>query len=428
MITNVGGNHLIISLVGIRESVLFFYKHERYKFMKKTPNRWLILCAAIVTNLCLGAGYAWSVFQKALLEVNASSGWILSQTSIAFSISFAMVPVGMIIFGPKIDKDGPKKFVFLGGILFGLGMFLTGYATTLPILYITYGLILGLGIGSAYGAATSVAVKWFPDRKGLAGGLTAAGFGLGPLIIGPLATSMIESMGVYSTFKVLGAVLLVILCLCSLVMEKAPTATQNNSQVVAEGKNYKEMMKDSNFWLLWTIYILGATGGMMIIGSAASISDQYQLVAENTLLVMLVSIANSLGRVFWGVVSDKIGRYPTVIALFVTVGGGLLLAALFSYPGSVLAIIGIMLVGLSFGGFLGTFPGITAENWGVANSGTNYGWMFTAYGVAAIAGPQIGAQIAQINNGDYKLAYFIIIGMAILGVLLQLFYMKKTKV
>ena len=117
----------------------------------------------------------------------------------------------MIIFGPKVDSAGPKKFVFLGGILFGAGMFATGFATTLPVLYLTYGVVLGLGIGSAYGASTSVATKWFPDKKGLAGGLTAAGFGLGPLIIGPVAKSLIASMGVYSTFKVLGIILLIVI-------------------------------------------------------------------------------------------------------------------------------------------------------------------------------------------------------------------------
>ena len=391
--------------------------------MKKTPNRWFILAAAILTNLSLGAGYAWSVFQKALLEANASQGWVQAQTSLAFSISFAMVPIGMIIFGPKVDSLGPKKFVFLGGILFGAGMFATGFATSLPVLYLTYGVVLGLGIGSAYGASTSVATKWFPDKKGLAGGLTAAGFGLGPLIIGPLAKTLIASMGVYSTFKVLGIALLVVICCSSLVMEKAPVAGSSSPT----GKTHKEMLREGNFWLLWLIYILGATGGMMIIGSAASISDQYKLVGEATLFVMLVSIANTFGRIFWGAVSDKIGRYPTVIAMFGAVAGGLALTALFKGEGSILAILGVMLVALSFGGFLGSFPGITAENWGVANVGTNYGWMFTAYGVAAIAGPQLGARLAQANKGDYSMAFYIVIGMALLGIVLQLFYISKSK-
>lgn len=393
--------------------------------MKKTPNRWLILVAAILTNLSLGAGYAWSVFQAALLETNAHQGWQLSQTSLAFSISFAMVPIGMIIFGPKVDALGPKKFVFLGGILFGLGMFLTGFATSIPVLYLTYGVILGLGIGSAYGAATSVAVKWFPDKKGLAGGLTAAGFGSGPILLSPIIKQMISSVGVYKTFNILGIILLVVICAASVVMEKAPVAATSAGVAAPSGKTYKEMLKEGNYWLLWAIYTMGATGGMMIIGTASDIAKTYSL-AEPVVVVMLVGLANTLGRIFWGSVSDKIGRYMTVVAMFVVVAAGLFLLANNQSFGAQVGIAGVMMVALSFGGFLGAFPGITAENWGVQNAGTNYGWMFTAYGVAALFGPQIGAKI-KAATGNYTTAFFIVIGMSIVGILLQLFYISKTK-
>lgn len=394
--------------------------------MTKTPNRWLILGASIVTNLSLGAGYAWSVFQKALLETNADKGWVISQTSLAFSISFAMVPLGMILFGPKVDKFGPKKFVFLGGLLFGIGMFLTGFATTIPVLYLTYGLLLGLGIGSAYGAATSVAVKWFPDKKGLAGGLTAAGFGLGPLVISPIAKQMIANMGVYRTFNILGLVLLVIICGASLLMAKAPEAAPVAGAAVPAGKTYKDMLREGSFWLLWLVYTMGATGGMMIIGTASDIATTYGL-GDPVQVVMLVSIANTLGRLFWGAVSDKIGRYQTVIAMFAVVALGLFFLANNQNFGALAGIAGVMMVALSFGGFLGSFPGITAENWGVANAGSNYGWMFTAYGVAAIFGPQLGTKIKEANNGDYTTAFFIVIGMALLGIVLQAIYLKQAK-
>lgn len=394
--------------------------------MAKKTNRWLILIASILTNLSLGAGYAWSVFQKALLETNADKGWVISQTSLAFSISFAMVPLGMIIFGPKVDKLGPKKFVFLGGLLFGTGMFLTGFATSIPLLYLTYGVLLGLGIGSAYGAATSVAVKWFPDKKGLAGGLTAAGFGLGPLIISPIAKSLIASVGVYRTFNILGIILLIVICSASIVMQKAPEAASPAGSPAPTGKTYKEMLREGNFWLLWAVYTMGATGGMMIIGTASDIAATYSL-GDPVQIVMLVSIANTFGRLFWGAVSDRIGRYNTVIAMFVVVAAGLFLLANNGSFGAVAGIAGVMMVALSFGGFLGSFPGITAENWGVANAGSNYGWMFTAYGVAAIFGPQLGTKIKEANNGDYTTAFFIVIGMAIFGIALQLFYNSKAK-
>lgn len=394
--------------------------------MEKKPNRWLILAASIVTNLSLGAGYAWSVFQKALLETNADKGWIISQTSLAFSISFAMVPLGMILFGPKVDQHGPKKFVFLGGLLFGSGMFLTGFASTIPVLYLTYGLLLGLGIGAAYGAATSVAVKWFPDKKGLAGGLTAAGFGLGPLVISPIAKQLIASVGVYKTFNILGVILLVVICGASLLMKKAPVIPPVDGAVAPTGKTYKEMLREGNFWLLWAVYTMGATGGMMIIGTASDIAVTYSL-GDPVQIVMLVSIANTCGRMFWGTVSDKIGRYNTVIAMFMVVASGLFLLANNQNFGAFAGIIGVMMVALSFGGFLGSFPGITAENWGIANAGSNYGWMFTAYGVAAIFGPQLGTKIKEANNGDYTTAFLIVIAMALLGIALQAFYIKSNK-
>lgn len=395
--------------------------------MKKTPNRWLILAAAIITNLTLGIGYAWSVFQAALLKTNEVQGWKISQTSLAFSISFAMVPVGMIIFGPKVDSQGPKKFVFLGGILFGLGMVLTGFATSIPILYATYGIILGLGIGAAYGAATSVAVKWFPDKKGLAGGLTAAGFGSGPIIFSPIIQNMIGSMGVYDTFKILGVFCLVVICAVSTVMVKAPDAPSTGTQVTAvTGKTYKEMVREKNFWLLWAVYIMGATGGMMIIGTASDIAKTYQLI-DPVQMVMFVGLANTFGRIFWGSVSDKIGRYLTVVAMFTTVAIGMFLLASNQTIGALAGVVGTLCVALSFGGFLGAFPGITAENWGVKNAGSNYGWMFTAYGVAAIFGPSLGTTIKTANNGDYIMAFYIVLGMAIVGALLQLLYIKQNK-
>ena len=241
--------------------------------MKKKKNRWLVLVAAIVVNISLGAGYAWSVFQEALLEVNPD--WSLSETSLAFSISFAMVPLAMIISGPIVDKYGGRLVVLISGILFGLGMFATGYVTSIPALYLTYGLILGLGIGAGYGTATALTVKWFPDKKGLAGGLTAAGFGGGAIILAPIATAMIESMGISSTFRTLGVILLVFIVGASFIMDNPPAVekveeTQTATPVSSNDVIFKEMLKESNFWILWTVYIFAATSGMMIIGHAAS--------------------------------------------------------------------------------------------------------------------------------------------------------------
>lgn len=391
--------------------------------MEKSKNRWAVLVAAIVINMSLGAGYAWSVFQAALLKVN--SDWALSQTSLAFSISFAMVPVGMIICGPIIDKHGGKKIVLLSGLLFGIGMFATGFATSIPMLYLTYGLILGLGIGAGYGTATSLTVKWFPDKKGLAGGLTAAGFGSGSIILAPIATNMINALGVHTTFKILGGVLLVVICGASFWMSKPPVPAEAAVQGGEHDKNYKEMLKESNFWLLWVVYTFAATSGMMIIGHAASLAEYYSL-GTGTVIVMIVGLSNTLGRIIWGAVSDRLGRYRTVLLMFIVSAAGLLLLNFNETLGSFAGIIGLILIPSSFGGFLGSFPGITAENWGASKAAANYGWMFTAYGIASIMGPSIASRIREAS-GSYSLALLIAMFMAVIGALLILWFMGKKK-
>lgn len=391
--------------------------------MEKSKNRWAVLVAAIVINMSLGAGYAWSVFQAALLKVN--SDWALSQTSLAFSISFAMVPVGMIICGPIIDKHGGKKIVLLSGLLFGIGMFATGFATSIPMLYLTYGLILGLGIGAGYGTATSLTVKWFPDKKGLAGGLTAAGFGSGSIILAPIATNMINAMGVHTTFKILGGVLLVVICGASFWMSKPPVPAEAVVQDGEHDKNYKEMLKESNFWLLWVVYTFAATSGMMIIGHAASLAEYYSL-GTGTVIVMIVGLSNTLGRIIWGAVSDRLGRYRTVLLMFIVSAAGLLLLNFNETLGSFAGIIGLILIPSSFGGFLGSFPGITAENWGASKAAANYGWMFTAYGIASIMGPSIASRIREAS-GSYSLALLIAMFMAVIGALLILWFIGKKK-
>ncbi|MER2042201.1 L-lactate MFS transporter [Desemzia incerta] len=390
--------------------------------MKQEKNRWLILIAAIITNLALGAGYAWSVFQTALLETNTD--WTLSETSLAFSISFAMVPVGMIICGPIVDKHGGKKVVLAAGLLFGLGMFLTGFANSIIMLYLTYGVILGLGIGAGYGTATALTVKWFPDKKGLAGGLTAAGFGSGAILLAPIATNMIESVGVNDTFKILGGILLVVICASSFVMENPPVQEKAVGVTTDKDKNYKEMLRESNFWILWAVYTFAATSGLMVIGHAANIASYYSLGA-GAVIVMVVGLANTLGRIFWGSVSDKMGRYKTVMIMFIVSGTGLILLNFANTLGAVAGIAGLIFIALSFGGFLGSFPGITAENWGASKSASNYGWMFTAYGIASILGPSLASSIRE-STGSYSMALLISAGMALVGAGMILFYMNRV--
>ena len=390
----------------------------------KTKNRWIILIACVLINLCLGAGYAWSVFQAPLIE---KFSWTTAQASLAFSISFAMVPISMIIFGPMQDKKGPKWITFGGGLMFGIGMILTSFTSNLTMLYVSYGLILGFGIGMAYGCTTSTTVKWFPDKKGLAGGLTAAGFGSGAVVFAPLAKNLIQQYGVLITFRYLGIGLLIAICLSSLLLSAPEKKVASVSQNDALNKKSNEMIKTKIFWILWVAYVFGCVSGLMIIGHASPIAREFLKfdLEKATMVVSIVALSNTFGRILWGFISDKVGRYSAVSLMFITSCIGLILLRFNMNP--YLSILGIVFIALCFGGFLGTFPGITAENWGPLYNGSNYGVMFTAYGLAAILGPRLAALIKESSNGDYGQAFVISVAMNVIGIVLITILQRKKQ-
>ena len=229
---------------------------------------------------------------------------------------------------------------------------------------------------------------------------------------------MIESLGIQTTFKLMGSVLLLIIIICSFFMEKAPEQSSTTIISSSTDQTPKVMLKTQKFWLLWLIYTLATTGGMMLIGHAAGIVTEYSL-GNAAVIIMLCAAFNTGGRVIWGIISDKIGRYLTVIAMFITNAFGLILLTFNVQLGAVLGVVGMLAIYFSFGGFLGAFPGITAGNWGTKNSGANYGWMFTAYGIAAILGPQI----ATITG--YGAAFIISALMCAIGIGLMALFIKQ---
>lgn len=389
----------------------------------KTHNRWLVLAACVVINLCLGAGYAWSVFQGPLVEL---FGFTHAQATIAFSISFGMGPVGMILFGPLQDKRGPRRITFVGGLLYGLGFILTSFTTSLGWLYLSYGLVAGAGIGMTYGCTTATTVALFPDKRGLASGLNAAGFGSGAVVFAPIAAALIRSFGVLHAFRYLGIAILIIICAASLLLV-GPKEKQAQGAIPEGDKRPSEMLRMGRFWVLWVIYAIGGISGMMIIGHASPISQEHigYPLAMATAVVSIVSLSNTLGRIFWGSMSDRFGRYPVVSMMFAVSTVGMLLMYLNISP--VISVTGIVLIALCYGGFLGIFPGITVENWGATFNGSNYGYMFAAVGIAAVIGPVLAASAKQANAGDYGPAFFIAAALNLVGLALMLGFQKFQK-
>lgn len=378
-------------------------------------HRWTILIASMIINMCIGSAYAWSVFQNPLISM---FGWSTSDTSLAFTLSLSLVPVAMIGAGRIQDRFGTQMVTMAGGIVFGLGLVLTSQITSLTGLYLSYGLLGGFGIGMIYTCMVGNTIKWFPDKKGLAGGLIAMGFGLGAIVFAPVGVMLIREFNVLVTFAIFGVVFSLIIIVASFFIKAPKNVNLSQSTVVDQSMTSHQMMKTPRFYLLWILYTIGCIGGLMIIGHASPIVQHKVGLSsqEAAFIVSFLGLSNSLGRVFWGTVSDRFGRMVTLTTTYLVAAVCLLALSMFtSLPIVVIAIGGIA---LCFGGYLGIMPSICAENFGSKHIGINYGLLFTAYGFAAFVGPRLASWIRDVNAGSYDVAFGVVMMMNVVGLLL----------
>jgi OFA family oxalate/formate antiporter-like MFS transporter len=383
-------------------------------------NRWRILVASTLINICVGAIYAFSIFALPLTKVFDAT---MPEIMMAFTINAAISPIPMILGGKLVDKGGAKKAILIGGTMFGLGFILSGLVTAPWMLYITYGVITGLGQGIVYSATIGNSVKLFPDKRGLAAGIVTAGYGGGTIVIAPIANAFIASNGVQPTLIGLGIAFLVIILSCSLLVKPCPvgyipegwtppTASANKGAINIP---WNEMVKKPLFYVIASMFLIGALSGMMVTSNASIIGQtMFGLSAATAaLFVSLYSLSNCLGRVFWGAVSDKIGRTKCLMVIYLVIAAMMLTIALStSVAGFAVAIFGI---GLCFGGTMGIFPSIVGEKFGMKYYGVNYGVTFIGYSGAAFFGPRIANSVAAANNGMFTNAFYIALVISLVG-------------
>ena len=373
----------------------------------KDFNRWIIVVAAILIQLALGSIYAWGVFKTPIMAEFAASDTAISLTFTILLATFAGV---MVFAGRWQDRVGPKKVTLISSAMIGLGYILSGFASSVEMLYVTYGLIVGAGVGLGYVCPIAAGVKWFPDKKGLISGLAVAGFGAGAIAllqIGPWVMSL-PGYGWRELFFIFGAVYFALTFVGGLLLRNPPEGWAPKGWKPAvtsnHGKDFgwKKMLKTKQFWALWVMFAFGATAGLMTIGHVKSFGEMIGLeIAVAALVVSVLSIFNALGRVSWGWMSDRIG-HKTFAIMF-----GLCGLTMFALPGLntlPLLLIGSAIVGFCFGGNFALFPSMTAEYFGTKNVGFNYALMFTAYGVAGIIGPILGG-LAVDATGSYFWAF-----------------------
>ena len=410
---------------------------------KPLMNRWLVVVGAILIQLCLGAIYAWSAYTADLtkpLEEGGLYGFTNAQSQIPFAVGLATFAIVMVLAGNWQKKSGPKIVSMTGGIVLGIGYILAGLiGKTLPMQVILLGLVGGAGIGLAYVCPIAVGVKWFPDKKGMITGLAVAGFGFGALIWVKLAGSwghMIENMGLQQTWLIFGICYLVAVLIGSIWMVNPPddykpegwTPPEPSTGGAATGDvefDQWQMLKTPQFYMIWFCFIAGAMAGLMVIGviklfgidalQTTGMTAGQAAATAGTAMAVFYSLANGIGRIAWGMISDKIGR-KMAIFLMCLIQGIAMLA--FFYVGNVAVGLFIMaaIIGFNFGGNFALYPAATADYFGNKNIGVNYGWMFTAYGVGGLVGPQIAGYFRDLatGGGGYNawMTPFMIAGVA----------------
>ncbi|NLK01139.1 MAG: OFA family MFS transporter [Clostridia bacterium] len=393
---------------------------------QKLPNRWLIVAAGIVIQLCLGTLYAYSVFRNPLMD---KFGWSVTQVSMAFTVCLVFFTITIVAAGLWQDRVGPRKVATVGGVLLGLGCLLASRTNSLWMLYLSYGVLAGSGVGFAYVTPIATIVKWFPDKRGLMTGLAVFGFGAGSLVFAPLATKLIVAYGVLNAFAILGIIFLVAVVGSAQILKNPPTdwapagfAAGGAGDSTGSGlrRDYApgEMFKTARFWILWSMYFLGAAAGLMLISQAAPMGEELAMLGKEAAAaaVGIMAIFNGFGRILWGAISDKIGRNISLMLMFSVYIVDLFIV-LPNSSGYLSYVIGISIAALSFGGFLALMPAITADYFGTKNLGINYGLLFTAYGIASIFGPVLIAQVKQITGGYtgalYTLAILSLVGIGL---------------
>jgi len=364
--------------------------------------------------------YAWSVLAAPMAEVLQ-----VKSVSMAFSMANMVAFISIILGGILSAKFSPRKVICVGGILFGMGMFLCGFAHSVKELVIFYGVILGFGMSFVYGNTIGNTIKLFPDRRGMIGGLTTASYGISSVIISPIANYLNNRVGVRNSFFILGIVFMIIIISGSFFiveypddfLKHFPSSSIDAAINREKDKTPLEMVQMPIFYKLLLILTCGGTFGMMVISSARTLAVDITGVSAGTasILVSVLCLFNTVGRILAGTLSDYLGRMKTIRAVMLIAVLGLMSLLISSYNGSaVYYVIGIILVGLCFGTFMGVFPGLCTDRFGEKYNIINYGIMWIGISAAGLIGPKI-LDTVYIMRGRYSESFIFAIVLAFVG-------------
>lgn len=413
-----------------------------------TRNRWLIALAGVGIHICIGSVYAWSVFSKPL---QTAFGWNLKQTSFTFGLAIFTLGISAAFMGHVVERKGPRTGGFISAALWCLGLTGAGYAVSdslplpeyrLPLLYLTYGLLGGMGLGTGYVTPVSTLIKWFPDRRGLATGMAIMGFGFASFLGAPIINQLIAQLGLSLTFYTLAGVYFLIMTASALYLAPPPgdwkPPVTLSARKAAHRKrlmpdlmpmNANEAVKTWPFYGLWIMMFINITCGIAVISVASPMIQELTGVtaAIAAAVVGFNGLFNGLGRFGWATISDWLGRPLTYIAFFI-----LEIACFLALPnlGNILLFqIAMYVVMTCYGGGFATLPAYIGDIFGTRQVSAIHGYVLTAWALAGISGSSLAALLRE-STGSYANMLQVFSGLFLVALVVAIImraFVRKTR-
>lgn len=398
---------------------------------KKIKNRWLIALSAVGIHLSIGAVYAWSNFTNPLIQ---QFGWSSSQVQLTFSIAILFLGLSAAFMGHFVEKYGPRKAGLVAAFCFGIGVFTSGIAVnieSLTLLYLSFGVLGGIGLGVGYIAPVSTLVKWFPDRRGLATGLAIMGFGFAAAISSPIMNYLISTVGIANTFFILGISYFVVMTLSSLYLERPPEGwmPEGYKDKIDSGKvkvkmdlsqlTANEAIKTPRFYYLWIMLFINVTCGIAILSATSPLAQESigLTAGQAAALIGVLGIFNGVGRLGWAAISDYIGRPNTYTIFFVI---QLILFAFLPFTTSALPFqVMLMVVYTCYGGGFAVIPAYIGDLFGTKQLGAIHGYILTAWAAAGLVGPLFTAWMYD-TTGSYSNSLTFFSGLFFVALVISL--------
>jgi len=407
--------------------------------VRASENRVRYAAAAVFMQVLLGVIYSWSIFRGPLATLH---GWSKAQTIAPYRYSLLSFAAGMILAGFWQDRKGPRLVASFGGFLLGTGCLLGSFiGSSVEGLILAYGVVAGFGVGFAYVTPIATCIKWFPDKRGMIVGLAVMGFGVGPLLFGPLLEALMgkdpAQLGetIPRTFLILAGMFYVGVIGAAQIYKVPPAGWRPEGWTPPVGRAAAveiapaEMLKSWQFYVLWILYFLGTSVGLTAIGEATPLLQEMAksgAVISAGAALGVMSIFNGLGRLGWGSVSDRWGR--KVAAIGMCTFSIVACVGFLREPGGFLQLLtGLCLVAIGYGGYLALMPSFCADYFGPKNVGANYGLLFSAWGICGFvvpgyfAGIMDKAKAAHNLAGGYNEVYLTLAGLALVGIVAAAF-------